>query len=97
MNVYRRLGDQVGTDESRDLAERMAAWHDAMVRHVRVVGAERDARCADDCPHDDAARLWPTALDTFGEQARGLVFLRTHGQRSRPRAGGGPAGTGARL
>src|SRR5687768_9038183 len=37
MNVYRILGDYVGTSEARVLAEQLVAWHDSMVKHLRIV------------------------------------------------------------
>lgn len=83
MNMYRRLGDQVASSEARELAEQLVAWHDAMVKHLRVLGSRQDARCGEDCPHEDAASLWTAAQDTFGARARELVFLRAHGQSKR--------------
>lgn len=71
MNVYRRLGYAGGTPEALYLAERLVAWHDAMVAHERRVGA----RCDDDCPHADAQMLWCEALETFGAGAHELRFL----------------------
>lgn len=84
MNLYRNLGDRVGTLEARELAEQLMAWHDAMVKHVRVAGARRGDACGDGCPHDEAATLWSAALDVFGADASQLVFLRTHGSRMPP-------------
>lgn len=83
MNVYRMIGDHIGTSEARELAERLVAWHDAMVKHLRVVGPRRNAKCADDCPHDEASLLWSAAQSTFGARAKGLSFLRAHGQSHR--------------
>lgn len=83
MNMYRRLGDQVATTEARELAEQLVAWHDAMVKHIRVLDARHDAQCGEDCPHDEAASLWAAAQATFGARARELVFLRSHGQPTR--------------
>ena len=83
MNMYRRLGDQVATTEARELAEQLVAWHDAMVKHVRVLSSRDDAHCGEDCPHDEAASLWTAAQQTFGARARELVFLRMHGQPKR--------------
>lgn len=83
MNIYRHLGDQAGTSEARELAEQLVAWHDAMVKHVRVLEARDDGRCAEDCPHEDARSLWPAAQVAFGGRARELVFLRSHGQSRR--------------
>jgi hypothetical protein len=83
MNMYRRLGGQVATIEARELAEQLVTWHDAMVRHIRVLGARRDAQCGEDCPHGEAASLWTAAQRTFGAKARELMFLRSHGQAKR--------------
>ena len=83
MNIYRRLGDQIATSEARELAEQLVTWHDAMVKHLRVLGSRQDARCGDDCPHEDAASLWAAAQGTFGVKARELLFLRSHGQPRR--------------
>jgi len=79
MNIYRRLGDEVATSEARELAEQLMAWHDAMVKHLRVLSLRQDGRCDEDCPHQDAASLWAAAEGMFGERARELAFLRTHG------------------
>ena len=83
MNVYRILGDYVGTSEARVLAEQLVAWHDSMVKHLRAVGARRGPSCADDCPHDEAAALWSAAHTTFGARAADLAFLLSHGQGRR--------------
>src|SRR5689334_20004031 len=90
MNIYRVLGDQVGTGEARELSEQLVAWHDAMVKHLRVVGARADARCLDDCRHDEAKLLWTAAQQTFGARARHLAFLRAHGHAPRATAMPGP-------
>lgn len=71
MNVYRRLGYASGTPEALHLAERLAAWHDAMVAHER----RADSRCDDECPHADARVLWREALQRFGTPAHELRFL----------------------
>jgi hypothetical protein len=86
MNVYRLLGDNVGTSEARMLAEQLVAWHDAMVKHLRVVGPSRALACADDCPHEEAGLLWSAAQTTFGARAADLAFLRAHGQARRTTA-----------
>ena len=83
MNIYRRLGDQVATSEARELAEQLVAWHDAMVKHLRVLASRQDAHCGEDCPHEDAASLWTAAQQTFGGRARELEFLRSHQQARR--------------
>ena len=83
MNIYRRLGDQIATSEARELAEQLVAWHDAMVKHLRVLGSRPDAHCAEDCPHEEAASLWTAAQQTFGARSRELTFLRSHRQARR--------------
>ena len=80
--MYLHLGDQIGTIEARDLAQQLGAWHDAMVRHLRVAGPRRNARCGEECPHDHAAALWSAARDIFGDRAHELAFLRAHGLRA---------------
>lgn len=81
MNLYVHLGDQIGTLGARELGQQLAAWHDAMVRHVRVAGRRRASTCDEDCPHEEATALWAAAQETFGGRAHELGFLRTHGQR----------------
>lgn len=83
MNLYLRLADQIGTIAARDLAAQLVSWHDAMVKHARVVGLQQTEKCGDECPHVDAPALWAAACDTFGERASGLVFLERHGARGR--------------
>ena len=83
MNIYRRLGDRVATHDARDLAQQLVVWHDAMVKHLRVLGVRRGAPCAEDCPHDAAASLWAAAQRAFGDGARELTFLRAHAQPTR--------------
>ena len=81
MNIYRVLGDRIGTSETRELSQQLAAWHDAMVKHLRVVGSRPTLQCGEGCPHEEAAVLWAAAKDTFGASAGQLEFLRSHGQR----------------
>ena len=83
MNIYRVLGDRIGTGEARQLAQQLVAWHDAMVKHLRRVGPLATGQCADDCPHVEAGVLWTAAQDILGASARQLGFLRSHGQRGR--------------
>src|SRR5690242_15734816 len=80
MNLYLHIGDQIGTLEARALAQRLVAWHDSMVKHLRVVGPRRTAKCGEECAHDEARTLWKEAQDLFGRRARELPFLRTHGR-----------------
>ncbi len=82
MNIYRILGDRIGTSQARELAQQLVAWHDAMVKHLRVVGS-RAAQCGEDCPHVEAGVLWAEAQEVLGASARQLEFLRSHGQRRR--------------
>jgi hypothetical protein len=83
MNMYRILGDRIGTIEARELAQQLVAWHDAMVKHLRVVASRPTAQCAEGCPHEDASALWTSAQAVFGPDARQLAFLRAHGPRRR--------------
>jgi hypothetical protein len=83
MNIYRVLGDRIGTCEARELAEQLVVWHDAMVKHLRVATLRRGATCRDDCPHDEATLLWSATQQTFGTKAKDLTFLREHGGRPR--------------
>ncbi len=87
MNIYRVIGDRVGTLEARGLAQQLVEWHDAMVKHLRVIGHRR-AECLEGCPHDEAHSLWAAAMDVFGPHAGDLSFLRTHGDRHPPRRTG---------
>jgi len=81
MTIYTVLGARAATSEARDLAQRLVAWHDAMVKHLRRVGSRATAQCADDCPHAEAGALWTAAQDILGASAGQLEFLRSHGQR----------------
>jgi hypothetical protein len=83
MNIYRVLGDRIGTIEARELGQRLVAWHDAMVKHLRVVGSRPAMPCADGCPHEEAGVLWSSAQEILGAGARQLEFLRSHGQHRR--------------
>jgi hypothetical protein len=76
VNIYRMIGSSVGTPDAQELAARLSSWHDAMVAHERSV--TRPA-CDDECPHGDAPVLWAEALQTFGDRATELRFLRSRG------------------
>lgn len=86
MNIYRMIGNNFGTAGAIELAERLSAWHDSMVAHERFGGGRP---CGDDCPHGDAGLLWAEAVETYGERADELVFLRSRGHKAR-RPGGSP-------
>lgn len=89
MNVYRVLGDRAGTNEARELAERLVSWHDAMVKHLRTIGPRPDETCADGCPHEEASVLWSAAQSAFGPRVSQLAFLRSHAERHWMSAAGG--------
>jgi hypothetical protein len=77
MNPYVLLGS--GTPEAASLAERLAAWHDAMVAHERRLRLARtEDMCGDECPHAEARTLWTEAAATFDDRATELRFLRSH-------------------
>jgi hypothetical protein len=97
MNIYRVLGDGIGTSEARELAEQLVAWHDAMVKHLRVVGPRRTTKCADDCPHEAASLLWSAAQQAFGIRVKDLTFLRAHGQDRRVSTASGARDRAAEL
>jgi hypothetical protein len=49
-----------------------------MVAHERKIRAGRaEEMCDEDCPHAEARTLWIEALDTLGDRAQELSFLRT--------------------
>ena len=78
MNIYRVIGNSIGTSEAIDLGERLTEWHDAMVTHERKrrsVGTH----CDDRCPHANARDLWLAAVDVFGDRALELAYLVKHG------------------
>ncbi|MGH9422027.1 MAG: hypothetical protein ACRD3J_18765 [Thermoanaerobaculia bacterium] len=81
MTLYRSLGNRIGTAEAVNLAHRLAVWHDAMVVHQRRAATES---CEIDCPHREAESLWLEALETYGERAYQLAFLRNRGMRAAP-------------
>lgn len=85
MNVYRMIGKHAGTQEALELAERLSAWHDAMVAHERGAGEG----CDEECPHAEARPLWDEAVRTFGERAEELQFLKA---RAVPRPDAPPGG-----
>ena len=78
MNLYTMVGGGIGSHEAAGLRTRLVAWHDAMVAHERKIRAGRTERgCDDECPHAEAQHLWSEAVETFGEAAHELTFLRT--------------------
>jgi hypothetical protein len=79
MHLYQSIAVRVGTRAAFALAPRLAVWHDDMVRHQRRARASRESACAPDCPHNEARSLWLEALEAYGDEARQLGFLRTHG------------------
>lgn len=74
MDVYRMIGNTVGTEEAQELVARLSAWHDAMVAHERFAASRA---CDDECPHAEAAVLWNEALQSLGAKADELRFLRS--------------------
>lgn len=78
LDVYRLLARRVGTGTADELADELKAWHDAMVRHERVLAAT-EGTCVDveECPHLDATDLWARARVVFGAEADTLTFLRS--------------------
>lgn len=84
MNVYTMIGSGVGSASATALSTRLAAWHDAMVAHDRKIRAGRTGeRCDEECPHAEAGSLWNEAVETFGDRAQDLTFLRTRAMAGR--------------
>jgi len=78
MTLYTMVGAGISSSEASALRTRLVAWHDAMVAHERKIRAGRTGRvCDEECPHAEARHLWSEAVETFGEGAQGLTFLRT--------------------
>jgi len=78
MHFYKTLACQVGTHEARELADRLAGWHDAMVNHERRLLTEApSAGCTSPCPHEEAPGLWEEARLMFGRSAGSLGFLQS--------------------
>jgi hypothetical protein len=77
MNLYSMVGSGNGTSEATALSVRLATWHDAMVAHERKIRAGRGELCDEECPHAEARALWVEALETFGDRAQELTFLRS--------------------
>jgi hypothetical protein len=83
MNPYTLIGSGLGRTEAVSLAQRLAAWHDAMVTHERRLRAGRVGDgCDEDCAHSSARTLWEEALTTFGDRAHELSFLRSRAFRA---------------
>ncbi len=78
MHLYKTLACRVGTHEARELADRLAGWHDAMVNHERRLRADAESgACTSACPHEEAPALWEEARVTFGPNAESLAFLQS--------------------
>jgi hypothetical protein len=86
MNPYTLVGSGLGTTEAVSLAQRLAAWHDAMVTHERRLRAGRGDGCDEDCAHSEARALWEEALTIFGDRAHELSFLRSRALRAAGRS-----------
>lgn len=78
MTLYAMVGAGIGSPEAGALRARLALWHDAMVAHERKIRAGRaESVCDEECPHAEARHLWREAVETFGDGAKELTFLRT--------------------
>jgi hypothetical protein len=85
MNPYTVLKLASGTADGAALAERLAAWHDAMVAHERRrLTMPSATSCDDECPHAEARLLWAEARRVFGDRADELRFLRSRATASSP-------------
>ena len=85
MNLYVVLASTIGNGDATTLGARLSSWHDAMVAHERVLRTRRTTTtCDDECPHAEAPALWNEALETFGDRAHELAFLRERAARAVP-------------
>jgi hypothetical protein len=73
---YEAVAQQKGSAEALALAARLAAWHDRMVAHERMLGTGSRRRCDEECPHAEAVDFWRAAVESFGEAADRLAFLK---------------------
>lgn len=81
MSMYRLIETADGLRAPSELAERLVAWHDAMVAHERMRRAAPSASpCGDECPHVEARELWAEAKATLGTGALDLTFLRSRAE-----------------
>jgi hypothetical protein len=82
------LSSGLDTNHGSSLAARLTAWHDAMVAHERKLRMDTAGEaCDEECPHVEARLLWGEALETFGDRAHELKFLRsraTNAPQSQP-------------
>ena len=76
MSHYIAIAHQVGSPDALALGRQLAAWHDRMVTHQRVLLTTVGRGCDDACPHADAVELWLEAVNRFGEAADRLTFLK---------------------
>lgn len=78
MSMYKLIETAEGLRAPSDLAERLVAWHDAMVTHERGRRASQSSlQCDDECPHVEARELWAEAVAVLGDSAHDLTFLRS--------------------
>lgn len=77
MSMYRLIETAEGLRAPSDLAERLVAWHDAMVTHERGRRAGQQSDCDDECPHVEARELWAKVVAVLGDSAHDLTFLRS--------------------
>ncbi len=81
MSMYRLIETADGHRAPSDLAERLVAWHDAMVAHERIRRTSPSASpCDDECPHVEARELWAEVSATLGRRAHDLTFLRSRAE-----------------
>ena len=91
MTLYTMIGGGIGSPEATALRNRLVAWHDAMVAHERKIRAGRiEKGCDDECPHAEARHLWGEAVETFGDEAQGLTFLRARAMEDNRRGFASP-------
>jgi hypothetical protein len=90
VTLYQAIAHRVGSPEALELGRQLSSWHDRMVAHERVRTPSTRRVCDDTCPHAESIELWHAALQTLGEAADRLTFLKStagHAQASGTRAG----------
>jgi hypothetical protein len=73
---YQAVAQQLGSTGAIELAGQLTAWLDRMVTHQRVLATVAGRGCDDACPHVEAIEFWRAAVDSFGDAADRLAFLK---------------------
>jgi hypothetical protein len=82
VTLYQAIAHRVGSAEALELGRQLSSWHDRMVAHERVRTPSTKRVCDDTCPHAESIELWRAALQTLGDAAGRLTFLKTTAART---------------